>query len=773
MPLKAKQENNTPDEEHRGFRLFKAIGSFSVRFRWLVLIFWIAGAFLSVHFLPSLSSVTLSNNAKFLPASAPSEKANTLASVFGINNTEPIPIIVARNNGQLSASDQQVITKIDNALSGSSYVQRVEDRGRSPDGQADELVVLAKDQVSASPDALISSLRAAITKVVLPAGLQVHLAGDIATSVDNSKSSNSSNSQIEIFSAIFIIVLLVLIFRAPLAPLITLLPPLLVVTIAGPLIAEASKAGLKVSAIAQLLLTVLVIGAGTDYGLFLIFRTKEELRGGLSGREAVVKALSRVGESITFSAATVIAALLSLLLATFEIYSDLAVPLAIGIGLMLLAGTTLLPALVAIFGRAVFWPGNVKAGTKKSGLWGSIASRVVQHPWPTLIAGVIVFGGLAIAINGYKSGGFAGNVTAPAGSDSAAGNALLAAHFPKTSANPTALLYVLKEPVWQDPSPVIAAQHMLEHESEFTKVNGLLNPNGFSLSEAELVTLYHKLGPPSNRMPITPGPGVKVPARIYEAYRSLANFIGPDGKTIEFVVGLSAGNPRGTAALQAVPSIRNQAGQVARAIGAVSYGVAGPAPTLYDISNISSNDLKRVIPVAIVVIGLLLAVLMRSLVAPLYLIASVAISYLAALGLVTLVFLDIGHGSGIVFLLPFLMFIFLLALGEDYNILVMTRISEEAHGLPLKKAVARALTTTGTTVTSAGLVLAGTFAILAIVGGRSGGSEIVDIGWGLALGILMDTFLVRTLLVPSVVVLLDRWNWWPSKHGSWVNEDKD
>ena len=170
------------------------------------------------------------------------------------------------------------------------------------------------------------------------------------------------------------------------------------------------------------------------------------------------------------------------------------------------------------------------------------------------------------------------------------------------------------------------------------------------------------------------------------------------------------------------------------------------------------------IPIAILVIGLLLAIVLRSLVAPLYLIASVGISFLAALGLSVLLFIDLGNSGGLVFFMPFLMFIFLLALGEDYNILVMTRIREEAQKQPLRDAVTRALTATGTTVTSAGLVLAGTFVVFGIVAGSGqGGEQFRDIALGLAFGILMDTFLVRTLLVPSTVVLLGRWNWWPSK----------
>jgi len=144
----------------------------------------------------------------------------------------------------------------------------------------------------------------------------------------------------------------------------------------------------------------------------------------------------------------------------------------------------------------------------------------------------------------------------------------------------------------------------------------------------------------------------------------------------------------------------------------------------------------------------------------------VGLSFAAALGLSVIIFIKLGGNTGLTFILPFLMFIFLLALGEDYNILVMSRIREEAHHPPLREAVAKAVGATGTTVTSAGLVLAGTFSVFAIVGGRSsGGSQIVDVGVGLALGILMDTFIVRTILVPCTVVLLGRWNWWPSKLG--------
>jgi len=263
---------------------------------------------------------------------------------------------------------------------------------------------------------------------------------------------------------------------------------------------------------------------------------------------------------------------------------------------------------------------------------------------------------------------------------------------------------------------------------------------------------------------VVPPPGTTVPPALYQAYRATSNYVSPDGRTVQYSTSLHAGDPGTTAAMNAVPSIRAETTSVAKSIGAADSAVGGEAPAIYDISSISNSDLKHIIPIAILAIGVLLALVLRSLVAPLYLIASVGLSYLAALGLSVLIFIKAGHSGGLVFFMPFLMFIFLLALGEDYNILVMTRIREEAQQHPLKEAVRRALSRTGTTVTSAGLVLAGTFLVLTVVAGSSsGGEQIRDIGLGLALGVLMDTFLVRTLLVPSTVVLLGRWNWWPSK----------
>jgi putative drug exporter of the RND superfamily len=794
--------------------IFGAIGRWSVRLRWLVVLIWVVGAVVAISQLPSLNSVTQSNNAKFLPASAPSQHAIDLAAPFGNSSLLPIPVLAATSSGPLTPADVSALTALQHQLTSVPGVKLVKDVGRSANGQAEQLLALASTVGSNNPTYLknlVGGMRAKIASAGLPAGLRVHLAGDTAIQVDEQNASGNTGNQVQDLSLIFIILLLVLIFRSLTLALTTVVPALMSVLISGPLVAEAAKHGLQVSPLAQYLLIVLVLGAGTDYGLFLVFRTREELsrsghdvtgvdsatgppdRGWLrtvgsdlagprpAARTALVEAVTRVGESITFSAATVIAAVLTLLTASFPFYSDLGIPFAIAVGVTLLAGLTLLPALLsirlsllaikrrtfsAVFRRPKLIPWSIQGKSGGAGIWGRIAGRIVRRPAITLAIGVVAFGAVALGVLGYTAAGFGGNTTAPARSDSAAGTALLTKYFPESAANPTTPIFKFSQPVWTDPQVLTKTTNELRASSLFTKVAGPLSPTGAALPPADYAALHAGLGPAGAlpAVPPTTGPATKVPLGVYQLYRATANFISADGRTVQFSVGLKAGDPGGTAALQATPSIRAEIARVATSVRAADSGVGGEAPALYDISAVSNSDLAKVIPIAIVAIGILLALVLRSLIAPLYLIASVGLSYLAALGLSVLLFVKIGGDKGLIFFLPFLMFIFLLALGEDYNILVMTRIREEAHKLPLREAVTKAISVTGTTVTSAGLVLAGTFIVFGLVaGGQSGGSQFRDIALGLALGILMDTFLVRTLLVPSIVVLLGRWNWWPSK----------
>ena len=740
--------------------MFAAIARFDVRFRWLIIAVWIAGVIACVRLLPSLSSVTQSNNAQFLSSSSPSVQAGKLATPFQGRNPSGTAIIVAsRASGPLTAADNTAIARVQQAARRVPGVALVRDEGTSKDGKAAQaLVTVAPSASSGNPnsDAVVHGIRASFAIAGAPAGLSLHLAGPLAQSVD---ASNTHAGSITKFTLIFVIVLLFVVYRAALAPLITLFPAALAVALSGPLVAETAKAGVPVAPVSQQLLIVLLLGAGTDYGLFLVFRLREELRRGATPREGLVAAMGRVGEAITYSGLTVAAALLTLLLAPFAIYRGLGPALAIGIGVMLAAALTLTPALLAIFGRAAFWPARQQPGPQRAMLWGRVAERVVRRPLLTLAAGVVVFGALAAGLTGYRTAGLTGS--APTGSDSAAGAAVLAAHFPKATVGSDQLLLRFASPIWDAPAVLTKAQTQLADDPVFGSVTGPLGPGRGSLTAAQLAELHKTLGPAA-ALPQAPPVSASMPAALYQTYRQTAQFISADGRTAQYYAVLRAGPAGSTAAADAIPQAKAALAAVARATGAQAYGIAGQDASAHDINAASNTSLELVVPVVLALILVLLGLLLRSLIAPWYLALTVGLSYLASLGFAMIAFVHLGLGGsdGLIFVLPLLMFVFSMALGEDYNILVMSRIREEAQHTPtLSAALTRAIGITGGTVTAAGIILAGTFAVLGLAGGSS---EAQQLGFAIAFGVVLDTFFVRTLLIPSIAMLLGRWNWWPS-----------
>jgi len=722
--------------------MFEKIARFSVRFRWFIIVFWIVAVPVVTANFPSITNVSKNDNSDFLPKNSPTTAAAKLETAFQLKNTAANAVIVVSNaGGPLTPADDTAVGRIISNVEHVKDVTQVRDSGVSADGQARQILVgVSGAAFGQGATGIVANIRSAMQSGGLPTGLNVHLTGNLAAGVDQENANSKGRNSTEGYTVILILVLLLLVFRALLAPIVTLLPAALALAVAQPVIAESTKIGVEVGFITQILLIVLLLGAGTDYGLFLVFRVREEMRDGLEPKEAVVKALSRVGESITFSAATVVAALLSLVLATFGLYKGLGPALAIGLVIMLLIALTFLPALLAILGRAVFWPSKTNKRDPKIGLWGRVADRAIQKPVVVILIGVIIFGGLTLGMAGYKSAGF-GNQSAPSGSDSAAGQQVINQHFPAADNNPQLLIFHFPASVWENPAPLVQLQTKLAASGIFKAVSGPLNVNGFTFTPAQLQQLH------------TAGNG--------PALQALSQFISPDGQTVQFYAVLKAGPTGSAAATNAIPSVRHTLQTVAAQVGANQNSIYSSDSVGYDVNQTATHDLKHIIPIVLLIIAVLLAILLRSLVAPWYLILSVGLSYLASLGFAMIVFVHIAHQDGLNFVLPFLMFIFGMALGEDYNILVMSRIREEARRQPtLKAAVTKAVGITGTTVTSAGLILAGTFTILGIVGGNE---QVQQIGFGVAFGVLLDTFFVRTLLVPSIVALLGRRNWWPSK----------
>jgi RND superfamily putative drug exporter len=364
---------------------------------------------------------------------------------------------------------------------------------------------------------------------------------------------------------------------------------------------------------------------------------------------------------------------------------------------------------------------------------------------------------------GTTTAGFGDEASGPAGSDSAIGQAVLNKHFPSAGTiTSTEVVMKFSSPVFDDPTELVTAQDALQASPGFRSVIGPLDPNGptgVTLSAAQLAALHQTLG-----WPVNPAALAALPPAAAQVDGALASFVSADARTVVFAVLPTVGPAGSPAASANIPALRADTTAAARDAGAADSGIFSLDAFAYDVENISQNDLIHIIPTVAIIIAILLAIVLRSGIASFFLVPSVVLSYLAALGLVGLVFVHLGGQSGVQFIMPFLMFVFLMALGSDYNVLVMTRIREESHALPLRQAVKRAIGVTGTTVTTAGLVLGGTFAVLGFAaGGSAQAGEIQQVGFGIAAGILMDTFFVRTIMVPAFVVLVGRWTWWPSR----------
>jgi putative drug exporter of the RND superfamily len=739
--------------------MFAGLAQFDVRFRWLIVALWIGGVIAGIRLLPGLSSVSQSNNASFLPASSLSVRAAALGQPFQGKNASSSAtaiIVASRASGPLTLADNVAIGRLEQMSRQVPGVALVRETGQSADGKAAEILVTVTPAGSSggNPDTIVAAIRAGFEKARGAPGLGFHLTGPMAVSVD---ASNTHAGAIVRLTLLFAIVLLFVVYRAVLAPLITLIPAALSVALAGPIVAEAARAGLPVSPVSQQLLIVLVIGAGSDYGLFLSYRVREEIATGKEPRQALIAAVERVGEAITYSGLTVGLALLTLLLAPFSLYRGLGPAMAIGIAVLLAASLTLTPALLAIFGGAAFWPSHPRPGRQRSMLWGRVAAKAVRHPVVTLAAGVVIFGALAAGMTGYRTAGLVSSP--PAGSDSAAGNAVLGAHFPKATLGADQVLLRFDTPVWADPGVLGQAQSLLAADPVFRSITGPLGSGPGSVSPAELASLHATLGPAA-ALPPGPPESAHLPARLYQVYRATAQFISPDGRTVQYYAVLRPGPVSSPAAAGAIPQARDTLAAIAHATRARDNGIAGQDALAYDIQSGSNNSLRVVIPLVLVLIVILLALLLRSLIAPWYLAVTVGLSYLASLGFAMIVFVHLGGKSGLIFVLPLLMFVFSMALGEDYNILVMSRIREEARKThALSEALTRAIGVTGSTVTAAGAILAGTFAVLGLAGGNDNARQL---GFSIAFGVVLDTFFVRTLLVPSVAMLLGRRNWWPS-----------
>jgi RND superfamily putative drug exporter len=534
-------------------------------------------------------------------------------------------------------------------------------------------------------------------------GLTVKVTGAAGYGADAIKVFGNINGTLLGVTALIVLTLLVFIYRSPIFWAIPFFTVLLAESSArgfGSLIAEA---GVTINGQSGGILPVLVFGAGTDYALLLVSRYREELRRHDDKHTAMRVALRTAGPAILASGLTVIIALLTLSLAEVNGTAGLGPIGAMGVGLAMISMLTMLPALLVIFGRKAFWspffdtiPHVGQQGTDEThGTWRRIGERVAASPRRVWLSGTVLLVLLSLNVTQIDTG-LTNSNSFRGDVESVQGAEILARSFPSG-------LSGLTNVIVPDRSQAPAVRQALEERRD----------------------LVAQVLPPQQ---------------------------GPPGTRLDVVL---RRDPFSTATFDQVPAIR----KAVKAAGGSGVLVGGPTAEAYDYRESATRDNFVVLPLALVVVLVILAILLRALLAPILLVASVILSFFAALGTGIFFFENVFGFAGVDPSLPLLSFVFLVALGIDYNIFLMARVREETLRHGTRVGTLRGLAVTGAVITSAGIVLAGTFSALAVLPLVF----LTEIGFIIAFGVLLDTFLVRSVLVPALAFDIGPSIWWPSR----------
>jgi putative drug exporter of the RND superfamily len=686
------------------------------RTKWLVILGWVVAVIALSPLGAKLSDVTTDDTESFLPAGAESTEVQRLLKDRFPGGETSSGLIVYHRAGGLRPADRVRILRDARAAAHAIPVVRPPIVPFTP--RAPEQLVSSRGDTAYTIVTVPTEFRKMgdwgkrLRDVVHhgDGGPQVYVTGDVGLQADFEEVFGSLDTRLLGATVLLVLVLLGAIYRAPLIALIPIIVVALAYQIASGFIYLYAKSGENVNSNSTSILIVLMFGVGTDYCLLLVSRFREELHRTVDRHEAMQRALRRAGPALLASGCTVISAMLVLLLADAGSLKSLGPVSAIGVASVLLAGLTLLPALLTIAGRRGFWPRKRSVECRPEemveaphGLWRRIGDRVLQRPGLVLGVTVAMFGFFSLGLFAYQEdysiGGFFKKDV-----ESVDGFRVLSQSFPAGALGPTTVLVRSRRgPV--TPAEVAAAQRRVRTV-----------------------------------------PGVAEVTRVLQRSR--------DGTIARFDL-VFRDDPYSDAALDRVDKLRARLRHVAPGADAlVGAGTAVQA----DFNKASQRDLRVIVPVALLVIGVILGILLQAVVAPIVLVATVLVSFFGTLGLSIFFFIEVLGDRGVDASLPTYAFIFLVALGVDYTIFLMSRVREEASRFGTREGVLRALQATGPVITSAGVILAGTFSVLMTLPV----SFAFNIGFMVAVGILLDTFVVRTLMVPAAVELLGDTIWWPS-----------
>ena len=746
---------------------------------------WVVVGAIVIVTAPPLAEVTTNNQADFLPGDSESLRALELVSEkYPRGQGVPAIVVFHRPEG-LSDADLAAVAGVDAALQADGApddIETVLSLSGSPEAASallapDGTTVTTIVTITGSPaeerfGEVVTWIREQAQTGVEDVGLTVALTGPAGIVSDAVEVFGTFDFRVTLVTALLVLVLLLLIYRSPALALLPLAGVGLTLLVAQSLAATlADNLGLSLNGQVTALMSVLMFGAGTDFTLFIVARYREELRRQPDRWQAMQESLRRIGPAIASSGGTTIAAMLALLLATFGSFQAMGPVLAMAIFLMLIAGLTLIPALTVLLGRAAFWPGRMHVtGTEHSRIWSRVAKLVTRRPVATFTVTLVLLVVFAAGAPSLKPN-FSFIDGFPDSAESKIGAQIMDDSFGAGELAPTNI-YVNTPDVDASLVDLDRLTQAVAAVPGVVRVSGPTRPTGDApaVDAAALQAAIPQLPPALREGPPSGAPAMGAPANVdprmqavLETYFAGRRFVSPDGTTARLDV-VMADHPYEIPAIDRIVDIRAVASSAVNgtSLDGAEIVVGGPTALQTDARDAVNRDMAVIGPVVVILIWVILLVLLRSVVAASYLLGSVLLSFLSAVGLSVVIFQNIMGHPGVGYQNPVWMFIFLAALGADYNILIISRVREEIQARGLVEGVRVAVAQTGGVITSAGLILAGTFSVLTTFPLR----DIYQLGFAVMLGVLMDTFIVRALFVPSIVLLLGRWNWWPSRIGS-------
>ncbi|WP_394278768.1 MMPL family transporter [Microbacterium sp.] len=717
--------------------------------RWLrialplvLVVIWLAGGAIGGPYFGKVEEVSSNDQSSFLPQSAESTQVQGRLDDFTGGDAIPA-LVVFDAGGELDRDQLGEVQAVADAVAEVEGVSEVSPAIPSVDGEAAQVVVSI--DTSGDVTEIVGEIRETVA-AESPSGIDAWVTGPAGFTADLAAGFTGIDGLLLLVALGAVFIILIVVYRSPLLPLLVLMTSVFALCVALLTVWWLAKAEIFVlNGQVQGILFILVIGAATDYALLYVARFREAIGEGKQRWDAVVAAWKGSVEPILASGGTVIAGLLCLLLSDLASNRALGPIASIGIVFAILSSLTFLPALLALTGRAAFWPFIPKAGATDlpvdltqpvKGGWARLARLIAKRARLVWILSTVVLLVAAVGVTQLKAEGVPASELVLAESEARDGQAVLGEHFPAGSGSP---LYVIASE-----DGIADALGVLEDESGVDSVAVLSADSatgqvGVALDGDEVV--YTVQGPP----------GTEAPAPTVD-----------DGDVMLVATLADAAD-----SLEAEQTVRDVRGAYADAD--VDAIVGGTTAIDLDTNDTSIRDRTVIIPVILVVILLILMLLLRSVLAPVLLILSVVVSFAAALGVSALIFNGVFDFPGADPSVPLYGFVFLVALGVDYNIFLMSRVREESLVHGTRRGILRGLVSTGGVITSAGLVLAATFAALGVIQILF----LVQLAFIVAFGVLLDTFLVRSLLVPALGYDIGKAIWWPSKLSRFEPEETD